>query len=293
LIKDRLYITVSDVHKTKSYSLNKIIKKVILYVTIIALLIFGIGFWFISYLKDEVDNLSLQEKKLEKQNKLYNAELEDKKKYIEELDDTLKKIEENIGITNNDEVSLMNRATIIALTSSQKIHTLDVFPSGSPLKEMHVTASFGYRTHPILHTKKFHKGIDLRAARRTEVYSTADGVVSFVHDSNSGAYGRIVRISHNYGFQTAYAHLRAVKVKVGDVVAKGQIIALSGNSGRSNGPHLHYEISYANKILNPIYFIRWSMKNYDKIFEKQRRVPWESLISMINRQKQVQKQEQQ
>jgi murein DD-endopeptidase MepM/ murein hydrolase activator NlpD len=288
LTRNRLFITVSDVHGTKSYNLNKIIKKAIFYAVIISLLLFGIGFWLITFLKDEIDNLNTQEKILKIQNKLYSSELKDKKKYISELDDTLKKIEVNIGITSDDETSLINRATIIALTSVQKLHILNIFPSGSPLKDMKVTASFGYRIHPITHYRKFHKGIDLRAARKTDVFATANGVVNYVHDSNSGAYGRIIRISHNYGFQTAYAHLRFVKVKVGDVIKKGQLIASSGNSGKSSGPHLHYEISYANKILNPIHFIRWSMKNYDKIFEKQRRVPWESLISMINKQKQVQ-----
>ena len=77
-------------------------------------------------------------------------------------------------------------------------------------------------------------------------------------------------------------------VKTGDIGKKGDVIALSGNSGRSSGPHLHYEVRYARKVLDPKYFLKWNMKSYESIFEKQRRVKWESLVSLINEQKKKQ-----
>ena len=153
-----------------------------------------------------------------------------------------------------------------------------------------VTASFGYRKHPISKKKQFHRGIDLRAKRKTNVFATADGVVRYVQSRDKSAFGRVVIISHNYGFETVYAHLRKTRVKIGDIIKKGDIIALSGNSGRSTGPHLHYEVRYASMVLNPKNFMKWNLKNYETIFNKERRIKWDSLINLINsqRQKQVQ-----
>ena len=157
-----------------------------------------------------------------------------------------------------------------------------IIPSGSPLKKTTVTDSYGYRIHPVSKQRKFHRGIDLRAKMRTPVYSTADGVVKYVQSKDRGGFGKVIMIMHNYGFETVYAHLSKTEVKVGQVIKKGQRLGLSGNSGTSTAPHLHYEIKYATKILNPWSFLRWNIKNYESIFKTQRRVEWESLVAMIS-----------
>ncbi len=297
--KDRLVVTVSDVDGTKTYNLNKIIKKAIIYSIIIIITIISVSFWTISYLDKEVlalniqadkiraegDKVRAQSNELAAQNKVYSLQIKDKIKDIEELGDTIRDIEDIIGLKNNDEVSLINRATLAKLTSTQKSFMFHIIPNGNPLKEYKITAKFGWRIHPITKKKKYHNGIDLRAKRRTPVAVTADGVVRYVQDKNKGNYGRMIIVAHNYGFETVYSHLRYTHVKVGDVVRKGQVIAKSGNSGLSSGPHLHYEVRYASKVLNPKSFIEWSIKNYENIFEKQRRVQWESLVKMINSQK--------
>lgn len=117
---------------------------------------------------------------------------------------------------------------------------------------------------------------------RTEIFATADGVVSYVEPNDRGGFGRVIKIMHGYGFQTLYAHLNKTKVKIGQVVKKGDLIGLSGNSGNSSGPHLHYEMRYGTKVLNPRDFIFWDIKNYESIFKKQRRIPWESLVNLIS-----------
>ncbi len=284
--KNRLIITVSDIDSTKSYNLNKIIRKAIVYIVLIVFVVLGFSFWLISNLNNKVDILSHQSKVLKMQNTLYSMQIKDKIKDIEELGDTLKDIEEIIGVKGDDTTSLIKRVTLAKITSAQKSYMLQTIPNGNPLKLMKVTAKFGWRIHPVTKKKRFHKGIDLRAKRRTDVYATADGVIRYVQSKNKGNYGRMIIISHNFGFETVFAHLRFVKVKVGDVVKRGQLIAKSGNSGRSSGPHLHYEIRYASKVLNPKYFMAWNMQNYEKIFEKQRRVEWESLVKMISSQSQ-------
>jgi len=282
--KDRLVITISDINSSKSFNVNKVIKKIIFWIIAIILVVVTISFFTISQLSKNLNNLSTDREKLTKENNLYSLQIEKKINQIQELGSQLEEIEEIIGIDKGEDSSLIQRATLAKLTSSEKIFMLQTIPSGCPLEICTHTSKFGWRTHPITKKKQYHNGLDLRAARRTPVKAAADGVVKYVQDKNEGTLGRVVIISHNYGFETAYGHLRFVDVKAGDVVSKGQVVGKSGNSGRSNGPHLHYEIRHANKILDPTYFTKWDMKNYDEIFEKQRRVEWESLVKLIKNQ---------
>ena len=167
------------------------------------------------------------------------------------------------------------------------MYMLSTIPNGAPLQKISVSAKFGYRIHPITHEKKFHRGIDLRAHIKTSVFATADGVVRYVQPQNTGDYGRVIILSHNFGFETVYAHLSATKVKLGDVIKKNQVIGMTGNSGRSTGPHLHYEVRYASMVLNPRDFIDWNLKKYESIFSKQRRVQWEYLVNLIKEQQKL------
>ena len=309
-MKNRLIITISDVNSTKSYNIHQIVKKLALIILLVMCIVLAGSFWFIDTLKTsitdlntkmttlkinkekEIEILNEKEKVLLIKNKIHALKIEDKVKDIEELSSKLDDIEEIIGL--KDDILIddpIERVNIAKITSLERMHMLQVIPSGNPLKQIVVTASFGYRLHPTLRIKKFHRGIDLRAKRKTPVYATADGVVKFVESRNRGNFGRVVKISHNYGFETVYGHLNKTNVKLGDIVKKGDIIALSGNSGRSTGPHLHYEIKYASMVLNPKNFMKWNLKTYETIFSKERRVKWESLINLINSHKKKQEQQ--
>lgn len=292
-MKNRLVITVSDVNSTKSYNVHQLVKKVIVFIIIAAILVIGGAFYFIQFLSGEMDDLKSEkekeiqiliekEKKLQAQNLFYSMQIKGKVQDIEELSSKLDSIEEIIGIKKDDEnKDVISRATLAKITSAQKMYMLTTIPNGSPLQQTVVKSRFGYRIHPVTKKKKFHRGVDLKAKRKTPVYSTADGVVRFVQSRNKGDFGRVIIISHNFGFETVYAHLNKTKVKIGDIVRRNQLIGYSGNSGRSTGPHLHYEIRYASKALNPRDFIRWNLKTYETIFEKQRRVQWEYLVKLI------------
>ncbi len=104
---------------------------------------------------------------------------------------------------------------------------------------------FGYRMHPILKRRILHDGVDISINIGTNIYSTADGVVSSARVSPT--YGKIIEIRHKNLYITKYAHLSKINVKKGQKVKRGDIIALSGNTGRSTGPHIHYEICYSNQ----------------------------------------------
>lgn len=112
---------------------------------------------------------------------------------------------------------------------------------------------FGYRTDPFYKVTKFHEGIDFTAAIGTPVYATGDGVVTEA-EYNRGGYGMCIKINHGYSYETFYAHLSRMKVRVGQKVTRGEIIGFVGNSGKSTAPHLHYEVHKGGQPINPVYF---------------------------------------
>lgn len=124
----------------------------------------------------------------------------------------------------------------------------------SPLNRLVITSKFGSRKHPVLKKTIHHAGVDLKAPIGTRVLASKPGVVTFA--GYSGAYGHLVVVSHPDGYETRYAHLSKINVKKGQKVNGRQIIALSGNSGRSTGPHLHFEVRKNGRAQNPISHIR-------------------------------------
>jgi murein DD-endopeptidase MepM/ murein hydrolase activator NlpD len=113
-----------------------------------------------------------------------------------------------------------------------------------------ITSEFGMRVHPIRRTTLFHAGVDISASPGTKVLATGDGIVSFA--GWDGGYGQKVSILHGYGFKTTYAHLSKALVREGQRIKRGDIIALTGNSGLSTGPHLHYEVQKNGVSVNPM-----------------------------------------
>ncbi len=154
---------------------------------------------------------------------------------------------------------ILSTQTITRHESSQD----DNVPSISPIKNEdlnRMASGFGMRMHPIYKVKKMHLGMDFSCPTGSEVRATADGKVIKI-SSNPKGYGNLVVIAHGDDYQTKYAQLSEFKVKEGDVVKKGDLIALSGNSGMSTAPHLHYEVLKDGKHVDPANFI----KDYDLI----------------------------
>src|SRR5690606_26893528 len=116
-------------------------------------------------------------------------------------------------------------------------------PSRMPLADATLTSDYGFRTHPVLGGRRNHKGVDLAQPTGTPVYATADGVVSKAERFSS--YGNYIAIEHGGDLQTRYAHLSGYAVSAGEQVTKGQLIGYVGSTGRSTGPHLHYEVRIA------------------------------------------------
>ena len=141
-------------------------------------------------------------------------------------------------------------ATDITTTFPQPISV----PSRNPLNAGRISSDYGMRKHPILRRRKRHKGIDLAAPRGTPVYATADGAVSRADRSRS--YGLVVYLEHGADLQTRYAHMSKLLVADGQDVKKGDLIGYVGSTGRSTGPHLHYEVRVDGVAVNPIPYMK-------------------------------------
>lgn len=121
-------------------------------------------------------------------------------------------------------------------------------------KDMNRIASgFGYRIDPVYKTVKFHAGLDFAAPQGTPIYATADGRVTTSGNAGNG-YGNHVILSHGFGYETLYGHMVRVKSQVGQTVKRGEVIGWVGSTGKSTGPHLHYEVHKNGKQIDPIYF---------------------------------------
>ena len=144
-----------------------------------------------------------------------------------------------------------NRMEAMLLKQSVLRETL---PSLYPVAMPYNSSSYGWRMHPILGKRAFHEGIDFSAAHGEPIYATAGGIVEKA--GRAGAYGNLVSINHGGGLQTRYAHISKILVKKGDIVKKEDLIAYVGNTGRSTGPHLHYEIRLKNRSLDPKQYLR-------------------------------------
>jgi len=134
-----------------------------------------------------------------------------------------------------------------------------------------MTSGFGYRIDPIYKTKKFHAGMDFVADVGTPVYATGNGIVQRA-DREASGYGNHVRINHGYGYLTLYAHLSEISVRPGQKIKRGEIIGRVGNTGKSVGPHLHYEVHKNGIPVNPVnfYYADISPEAYAEILEASR-----------------------
>lgn len=133
------------------------------------------------------------------------------------------------------------------------LETIKSIPIGRP-SPGRITSRYGKRTDPVNGKKGFHTGVDIKGKRGDKIFATADGVVTKAF--KNGGYGNYVEIDHKNGYKTRFAHMKSYVVKKGERVQRGQLIGQIGNTGRSTGPHLHYEVVLSNKTVNPAKFLK-------------------------------------
>jgi len=296
--KKRFSITVCDLHGIRQYSLHQIIKKIVLYFILGVLAFLAIALAIIYYLDNSVEELEnkrelvieansiLQEKNINLKNSVKQNEI-----MLQNVTDKLEDIESIMGMKPPKDLDLLQRFDSAKLNSKEMAFMLQHIPSGDPVPNRFITSKFGWRIHPTLNKKERHPGIDLRAKMNTKIVATANGIVEYGAYHKGSGYGRLIIIDHGFGFKTMFGHLKAIKVKPGQFIKKGDLIGFSGSSGMSNGPHLHYEVRYIQRILDPINFMKWDMSNFHEIFKKEKKVQWQSLTKAINYQSKMLKQQ--
>ncbi len=300
MIKNKFTITITDVNGSRHFYLNQIIKKIVLYVVAFIFLFLVFSGFYIKYLDSKLSDISTKReelleksKELELANTQMQKSIEEKAQQYAAIEDKIASFEEALGLEAENNLTIADRLDNLKLTNEQQVGILGQIPNGWPIENKGITGKFGWREHPLLQRREFHPGIDLRAAVGTPIYAPASGVVEFSGYSNNG-YGYNVILLHNFGFKTVFAHMQQKDVvKAGQFVNKGQLIGYTGNTGLSTGPHLHYEVRFINKTLEPLYFLDLERKNMNDFFNQERRVPWQSLIKAVTAQHLVPIQKQQ
>jgi len=295
--RDKHIITIHDKDGIRQVTIGYFAKKLLWLVISIIIIILSLSFLYTKYLEDsfielqsihknrelEIDRLKLQQKDIIAYNNELKSMINTKEKQKKYLQDTIGSLGEELENTRNilgidDGFKINPNINYSKLSISEKEVIMNYIPNGKPVSVIKRSSGFGWRMHPIYHRRIFHRGLDISVATGTKVMTTANGVVEKVRYNKHTGYGNLLIIKHSYGFRSAYAHLNSIGVEVGDYVLKGQVVARSGNSGRSTGPHLHYEVRYLDKILNPNLFIKWNLNNFTDTIKKENRVQWHSVI---------------
>ena len=292
-MNDHFTVTITDDNGVKQFNLHHFVKQALIYAFgfIGALALISIAtMLYLNYSVDEIqekrDGIEIAYLELQEKNEKLQTTMNDtrnslllKKQELNELSDSLSQIETMIGIAPVADTTLQERVNLTKLNSEHMATLLQLIPSGSPIEYKGITSKFGYRIHPTLNRREFHRGSDMRAKKGTAVYATADGIVEYAGRHKKSGFGKLVILQHAFGFRSYFGHLNKIVIKSNRFVKKGDLIAYSGNTGMSSGPHLHYEIRFIHNAVNPYYFIKWNVENYNDIFEKEKKIPWQSLIT--------------
>ncbi|NKI33796.1 M23 family metallopeptidase [Wenzhouxiangella sp. XN79A] len=288
-------ITVSDYRGARHYTLSQVMWRAALGGAGVVALVFLGSLMVIQLLSGRIDGLNGDLAELREQNRTVeernhellshqnrlNEQIDSRARELIALTDELEQLETIIGVRPPEALPVAERISVASHTALERRLLLTSVPSGYPLAETRITSGFGMRDHPVTEGTRLHGGVDMRAAPGTPVLATADGVVEWAGPNPGSGLGTMVKLVHNYGFTTLYAHLDDVDVRVGQYVREGEPIGKSGNTGLSAAPHLHYEVRYLGRRLDPRPFLDWSLDRYDLVFEKEERVQWESLAETV------------
>ena len=300
-MRNRFTITISDVRGIRQFTFQQFVKKFAEYF-LLSVLLFWVFVavsmvWYvdkterveqehkqlISTYLTQSEQVQQEYEKILKEKRDLEVIFEEKTAKIDLLDQKLQDIEELVHgseqLKETSQKDLVERLQSLQVSSMTKMALLHQIPSGPAVKKFtRISSSYGYRKHPVTGVRHKHSGMDYAGKTGDPVIATADGVVMFAGKSTNTGFGNLVSLSHNFGFKTRYGHLHKIYVKAGEFVRKGQVIAEIGNTGRSTGSHLHYEVLFLSNRINPKPFHDWSLENYDKIFTEVKRVPWASLV---------------
>ncbi len=303
-MRNRFTITISDVHGAHHYSFSQVVKKFARYIVIGLILLWtvaAITVWWtldtkadiekqhefaiklygdrIQELQASYDVMLAEKSDIEETLRQKNHQVDLLSRKVQDIEELVMSSEELSPVAN---LELEERLSYLQNSTFGKQFLMEMVPSGPAVSNYRgITSPYGYRIHPVTGKRKMHYGIDYKSQKGDEVISTAEGVVMFAGMTSIG-FGKMVTLVHANGFKTRYGHLSKIDVKVGQFVEKGQKVGEVGNTGRSTGAHLHYEVMFLSQRINPRPFNDWTMKDYSQIFTEVKQVPWASLVQAVN-----------
>jgi murein DD-endopeptidase MepM/ murein hydrolase activator NlpD len=171
----------------------------------------------------------------------------------EELGNELAKTLNNISARVNYQFTSYNEIEQLIKNQGQKLASIPAIQPVSNRDLDRIASGFGMRIDPVYGTPKMHKGLDFTAPQGTPIYATGDGKVEMAGFDESG-YGNHVIINNGYGYETLFGHMSRVKVRAGEVIKRGEVIGWVGSTGKSTGPHCHYEVHINGREVDPVYF---------------------------------------
>src|SRR5215213_1417037 len=208
---------------------------------------------------------SIRAKALEKQKEIAKVERMEDYEVVQSIQNTLRSLASRIIAQKNSYVELeglmKNKEKILASTPAiQPVSNQDL---------NRIASGFGYRIDPVYKTIKMHAGLDFAAPQGTPIYATANGRIK-TSGYSAGGYGNHVVIDHGYGYETLYGHMVKVKARTGQNVTRGEIIGYVGTTGKSTGPHCHYEVHKNNNKIDPVYFFYndLSPQQFDELLKR-------------------------
>ncbi|GAL09787.1 membrane protein [Vibrio astriarenae] len=295
-MKDQITISISSVSGSRHWHIDRKKKQKIKAFAYTVASIVAVILCVSTYLYVAFDNAHLRNSLLIKQSSDLNDELVALNSMKQELEDELLERESQVALVSDrladielllspdiqkdDSHSLEERLNVAAVEMSTRVMMLSKIPNGSPVGKARISSGFGARIHPVTREHRMHRGLDFAVNTGTNIYAPADGVVEVTRRSNEGS-GNFLRVQHAYGFSSSYSHLHEFKVRSGQFVRKGDLIAVSGNSGLSSGPHLHYEVRFVGRALDPLNFVEWGLDDFESIIKKEKLIPWDSLINTV------------
>lgn len=190
---------------------------------------------------------------------MFNFITQNSKVNLNEVDSYIENIKNKIEFEKKNYSDISNK-----LKENQQFFAS--FPAIKPTSGTFAAHGFGMRLHPVLHFLRMHEGVDILTNIGTPVMASGGGKIDFV--GYKGGLGLCVEIDHGFGYRTIYGHLSASLVSVNQKVSRGQLIAKTGNTGLSSGPHLHYEVQHDGVKLNPMDFVFDDLKIFDPTIKK-------------------------
>jgi len=288
-MQDRLVISIADERGMRQFCVPKGMAKIIAIGAIVAVLVLSLSVLAMIFLMQQINDVIIQKNNaitsyhsVYQHNIMLQNAINLKSSELNVVNEKINKLERVINLKST---GLKNQSTqsvdLTSLSEKQKQFLLSLVPNGNPLENFEEMVSVSQRVHPLRKIIGYDGGMDYVVSHKTPVYATADGVVMLVQHNGKTGLGNLIKLTHSFGFFSMYAHLDSVVVKKGDIVQKGQLIGYSGDSGRSDGNRLYYEISFLDNMLNPLHYTEWNLDNFNAIFNQEDSIDWQNLVWAI------------